>query len=146
MSYIVKPSRDAISRAYYFIAKANSCLLEEQAEHEAFLEAAIIFARTAVHRLQSKYENHPKWKVWWAELKNNRESEFFRKERDFILKEGPPKVGQMINYNPEALSKYLYYYEKPGIPASDTVWKYLDTLSHIVKEAEEAFTETGAEA
>jgi len=51
--------RTAIARAEFFLALAEQCRPEERTEFEAFLEAAIVFARAALHRLKNEFETHP---------------------------------------------------------------------------------------
>ncbi len=87
-------SRQALSRAQFFVEKAKECSGDAQVDFEAYIEAAIVFARAAVHRLKTKYERHPDWKDWWDSLRGDPAVEFFRTERDWILKEAPPKIGQ----------------------------------------------------
>ena len=71
---------------------------EQRDVFAAFLEASIIFARIAIHRLHSQFEHHPDWRAWFASLKDDPAVSFFREHRDLILKEGPPKVSQTINF------------------------------------------------
>ena len=91
--------RTAVARAEFFLALAEQCSPEQRTEFEAFLEAAIVFARAALHRLKNEFESHPSWNVWFAQLKGNPAVEFFREHRDFVLKEASPKVGQIISFN-----------------------------------------------
>jgi hypothetical protein len=145
-------SRHAISRAKLFLEKAKSCSSDQQVDFEAFLEATIVFARAAVHRLKSKYEHHPQWKGWWDSLLDDPAIRFFRTERDWILKQASPKVGQKIfmagtidgdqaGYVPIAASEF-YYYEDPQTPATDTVERHLAALERRLSEAEQRFAST----
>ena len=88
--------RNAISRARFFLAKAVDCRAEERDDCEAFMEAAIIFARAALHRFQKQHRNQDGFQAWWDSLRGNPAVDFLRKERDFILKEAPPKLGQKL--------------------------------------------------
>ncbi|HEY9444772.1 MAG TPA: hypothetical protein VIQ25_16185 [Gemmatimonadales bacterium] len=119
---------------------------------EAYLEASIVFARAAVHRLKAKHEKHPAWKQWWDSLSGNQAVEFFRTERDWLLKEAPPKVGQRVfmpfighggtgepAYVPVRAAEF-YYFETPGTPATDTVAKHLDALATLLTDGERQFT------
>ncbi|HTS49905.1 MAG TPA: hypothetical protein VMH05_18280 [Bryobacteraceae bacterium] len=65
--------------------------------------------------------------------------QFFRVQRDYILKEGPPKVGQIISFNPTKMASELYYFESADIPATDTVRRHLQALAAFVKEARAKF-------
>ena len=116
---------------------------------EAYLEAAIIFSRVAIHRLHSEAEQrakgdpHLKAEVdaWWDSLREEPAINFFRIERDFIAKVGPPKVGQNIRAGGPAPEKMeeLYYYETPDIPATETIERHLRSVEKIVTDAERRF-------
>jgi len=146
---LIPESRHAISRARFFLEKAKDCSSDQQVDFEAFLEATIVFARAALHRLKSKYGQHPKWKVWWDSLVNDPAITFFRTERDWILKQASPKVGQKVfvagvidgdqsGYMPTAASEF-YYYEDSETPATDTVERHLASLEYRLREAEQRF-------
>lgn len=134
------PPRHAISRAYFFLNLAECCDIQTRDHCEAFMEAAIVFARTAIHRLQSQFKHHPDWKKWFAALLNDSAVMFFRQERDHILKVGPPKVGQVIGGAPQRAAE-MYYYENFDIPATVTLRRHLDAVTETVKEAEQKFTQ-----
>ena len=141
-------SRSAISRARFFLEKAKACPLGERVDFEAFLEAAIVFARAAIHRLKSQYEGHAAWNAWWDKLRGNPSVEFFRTERNWILKEAPPKLGQKIfvpsvgsdvpSYSP-ARADELYYFDDPSVPATVTVEGHLNDLDAELAEGEHRF-------
>lgn len=126
----------------------------ERNDFEAFLEASIVFARAALHRLKAKREAHPKWKQWWSSLSGEPSVLFFRNERDFILKEGPPRIGQKIfvpsigpgrtsapAFNPQKASD-LYYFDNPSIAATETVSMHLDVLEQLLADADRQFNDT----
>ena len=73
-------------RSRLFLRLARECGADRRVEFEAFLEAAIVFARAAVHRLQFQLNRHPRWIDWWDGLRGNPSIEFFRIERDSLLK------------------------------------------------------------
>jgi len=131
--------RTAIVRADFFLALAERCRPEERTEFEAFLEAAIVFARAALHRMKNEFESHPLWMTWFAQLKGNPAAEFFREHRDFVLKETSPKIGQSISFNPVATAAQLYYFEKPSITAAATVREHLRSYAKTLQEAEACF-------
>jgi len=150
-------SRSAIARAYYFLEKAENFTSTQIDDSEAHLEAAVIFGRTALHRLQTKYENRPGWKAWWDSLLADASVDFFRRERNVILKEGPSKFGRNawaggiggaggigeggaggIGGAP-ALAKYFYYYDDYQTPATETVRKHLPVIARYVRDAEKKF-------
>ena len=63
-------SRSAISRAKFFLAKAQESPLTERQEYEAYLDAAIIFARSALHRVHKQFGSYPWFKAVWDSLLN----------------------------------------------------------------------------
>jgi hypothetical protein len=117
---------------------------------ESYLEAAIIFGRVAIHRLKTaadqKAQSNPSLKnnvkEWWDSLRGHPAIDFFRAERDFISKVGPPKVGQIL-YGPRGdwpqKAEAYYYFEDPKIPATKTVERHLDSVEKIVADAEGRF-------
>jgi hypothetical protein len=141
-------SRSAISRARFFLEKAKMCPVDARVEFEAFLEATIVFARAALHRSQSQHKKHVPWKEWWNGLRGVAAVEFFRTERDWILKEAPPKIGQRIfaasvgstepSYSP-AVASELYYFDDPGTPAAMTVERHLGDLEKRLADTERLF-------
>lgn len=157
--------RDAISRARFFLKKARECPysanLSDREEFESYLEAAIIFGRVAIHRVhraaQNKAEGDPQVRAevraWWDTLLEDPATQFFREERDFILKQGPPMVGQIVrlpcvvNGDPPTTiepeqplkAEELYYYENPEIPATVTVERHLTSVAKTVADAEDRF-------
>ncbi len=145
---VTHDSRSAISRANFFLGLAEAAPPESRVEFEAYLEAAIVFARAAVHRFQSKHKKHPQWKSWWNALLKDASVNFFRAERDWILKEGAPKIGQKVfgafigpgeesseGYVPARATEF-YYFEDPDIPATETVRRHLDALAKLLADAE----------
>jgi hypothetical protein len=139
------PPRHAIPRARFFLKKAVECRADQRDEFEAYLDAAIIFARTALLRLQSAYENHPDWQQWWDNLLVDATTSpavnFLRYERNWILHEAPAKINQVIRVGQTPiLATELYYYEQPEIPATHTVEKHINTTESIVLDADKKFT------
>lgn len=136
------PKRHAISRARFFLDLAKRCSVEERDEFEAYLEASIIFARTAIHRLQSEHKHHSNWRPWWDSLRSDPAIEFFRDERNWITKQGPSKIGQVIGVGglPGNMASGLYYYENPKTPATETVEKHLNVIENRLIEAQSLFS------
>jgi hypothetical protein len=144
-------SRSALSRARFFLAKANAVLPDQRMEFEAFLEASIIFGRTAVHRFQTRHSKHPEWNEWWDSLDADPTMLFFRNERNFILKHGPLKIGQKIGMpsigprggdiqaQPIASASELYYFDDPSIPSTVTVEQHLSILEKRIEDAAARF-------
>ena len=140
------PPRHPISRARFFLRLSDVSRLDEREHFEAFLEASIVFARAALHHLPFLFDGRPGWKSWWDSLAHDPAVEFFKEKRNWILKEGSSKVGQIIKAGqiiaaPRA--RDFYYFERPNIPATDTVGKHLGSLETIVLDAETRFGEVG---
>lgn len=141
-------SRSALSRARFFLEKAKACPAEARVDFEAFLEAVIVFARAALHRMQKKYERHSKWQAWWDSLKGNTSVEFFRTQRNLILKETSLKAGQKIfpesvgsiepSYSPWGAAE-LYYLYDPDVPATSTIEGHLNNLEELLAQGERHF-------
>lgn len=135
------PRRHAVSRARFFLELAKQCRGDQRDEFEAYLEASIIFARAAIHRLKSACEHHPDWAKWWNSLLSDPAVGFFRNERDWILKNAPPKIGQIVRLGgpPPGRATEFYYYEDPQTPATVTVERHLNALEALVHHAESRF-------
>jgi hypothetical protein len=104
------------------------------------MEAAIVFARAALHRIQTEYEGRPGWSEWWAALKGDVSVEFLRQHRDWILKEAPFKVGQVVRMGVrESRAIDSYYFEQFNTPATYTIASHVDRVAGLVAEAERAF-------
>jgi hypothetical protein len=145
--------RDAITRAWFFLEQARRLPYRadfgEYEAFEAYLEAAIIYSRVAIHRLHrealQRAKGTPGLKAevdaWWGSLREDPAIHFFRIERDFIAKVGPPKVGQIMRLGGPAPEKMeeLYYYENPDVPATETIERHLRSVERIVVDAEERF-------
>lgn len=130
--------RHAISRSLFFLALAEGCSVNDREHFEAFLEASIVFGRAAMHRVASRMGKASGGK-WLKSFAGNDPVEFFRKHRDFTMKEGPPKVGQIITFNPISRAADLYYFENSSVPATDTVRRHLQALATLVRDAETKF-------
>lgn len=148
--------RSAISRARFFLEKAKDCRVETRNDCEAFMEASIVFARAAIHRLKTRYEKHSQWKVWWTDVLNVSAVQFFRIERDWILKEASPKIGQVVYLPSISLNRttgnvtfepsdyptsaaHHYYFEAPNIPATITIEKHLNQLEEVLSKGTHLF-------
>ena len=135
------PPRHGVSRARLFPDKACACAVESRDDCDAFLEAAIVFARAGLHRARTEHRKHPAWPGWWKSLESDPAVQFFRKERDCLLKEAPPRVGQVIRFGGEGLrAADLYYYESPDVPATQTIRRHLDSFEVTLIEAERRFS------
>jgi len=150
---VVTPeSRHAVSRARFFLDKAKGCPPDSRIDFEAFLEACIVFARAAVHRTKSKHQGHPNWNSVWSHWRQQPAIQFFRQERDWILKEAPPKLGQKIfppsigSSEPTAVpcsASGFYFYDDPNVPAAVTVEGHLASLEALLATAEQQLLPRG---
>ena len=144
--------RSALSRAYLFLEKADATTAAERNDFEAFLEASIIFARAAIHRFKTEHGGHPLFNQWWASLAANPTIRFFRDERDFILKEGPAKIGQKlyagffdasknltISGNVPTKASGYYFYDDLDKQANTTVRNHLTKLKALLTNAHRDF-------
>ncbi len=136
------PKRHAISRSRFFLGLARDCPGERRDEFEAYLEAAIVFARAALHRLQTQYSTHTEWSPWWEALLRDASVTFIRDERNWILKNAAPKISQIIRLGgplpPRAAD--LYYYEDQRTPADITIARHVDRIEEIVRQADARFS------
>jgi hypothetical protein len=140
------PNRHPIQRARFFLQRAEGCGIGECDEFEAYLEAAIVFGRSAIPWTQRKLEdsNPPGWKEWWESLKDDPSIKFFKYYRDDIVHERPPKVHQIIRMGGSdagARATELYYFETREIPATDTVRRHLTATTEHVVYAHEHFSD-----
>jgi hypothetical protein len=138
---LTRESRSALSRARFFLNKAKACPIDERVEFEAFLEAAIVFGRAALHRMESQYEKRPGWKAWWDSLRSDPAIEFFRTERNWILKRASAKVNQKIFVGspPNSAAEFYYFDHHRHVPATETVEEHLNNLNHRLDEGERRF-------
>jgi hypothetical protein len=154
---VTPQSREGISRAKLFVKKAKACPASARVDFEAYLEAAIIFGRTEIHRLQSKFgkppRKHPNWSAWWDSVLNNSAVKFLRTERDHILKEASARIGQRVFVpfiaeddteasvlpSPALAQEFYYYDADPKVPATETVEKHLSEIERLVEEAKARF-------
>src|SRR4030095_12226663 len=90
------PSHLAISRARLFLDLADECTMEQRDRCEAFMEAAIIFCRTALQRARTQYKRRPSWNDWWDRLRTDPNLAFTRQRRNWIVKEAPETFSQGI--------------------------------------------------
>jgi hypothetical protein len=154
-SGVTHQSRHALSRARFFAEKAKQCRGDERVDFEAFLEASIVFARTAVLRLKPEFKKLKKerdWVAWVTSPIGDPAMVFFKKERDWILHQAPPKIGQILfagtagssepPYAPEYASEF-YFYEDLSTPATDTLDNHLNALEQCLTEAERRLSVIG---
>ena len=93
---------------------------------------------------QTRYKKCPDWRIWFNPLEHNLSIQFIRTERDWNLKEAPPKVGQRIYVGIEIeKAKCLYYYvSEPDRTAIDTVRRHVAEIERIIREGEQKFGST----
>src|SRR5260221_145862 len=132
--------RDALSRARQFLDLADQCSVSEQDQYEMFLEATIVFGRTALHRLKHQHEDHSDWDSWWEGLLRDEAVQFFQIQRNHLLKVGPTRLHQRIRLDKATvLASEHYYLETPDVPATATIKRYLDRMVEIVADGAEKF-------
>ena len=107
---------------------------------EALMEAAIVFCRAALHRVQTQYKHRPGWGAWWANLRYDPNLDFFRQHRDWIVKEVPAKFNQVVRPGqPFEFAADAYYYENYNIRATTTLRRCVDATERHIKDAEAKF-------
>jgi hypothetical protein len=124
---------------------AVECRANEREDFEAFLEASIVFSRSALQRMNKAHSSHPRWKAWWNSLRENPSVVFFWSERDWILHEAPPKLGQRgfaasmgsssPSYEPSWASEF-YFFTGESLAATETVERNLREIERLVNEGE----------
>lgn len=154
---LTRESRDALARADFFLSKAEACSASERVEFEAFLEASIVFARAALHRFKKQYQTHAGFKDWWQQIGSDTAVDFFRRQRDWLLKEAPPMLGQTIylgSIGPGGVSNpavtpssasAFYDFGDRSMDAAQTVRRRLNEMGALLSEAERRFVTTVSE-
>jgi hypothetical protein len=131
-----KFDRDSISRARLFIEMARECDMDHRDQHEAFLDAAIVFARSALLRLQSANKRKPGWSAWWSALAADPSFTFLRHYRNFELHERP----QLVSAGGDrSLALDHCCFGDHTVPAVDTLARHMDRIEEIVRDAEPRF-------
>jgi len=114
--------------------------MDERDEYEMFLEAAIVYGRSSLHRLQSQFKSANGWDAWWGGLREDPSVNFFRRERNFLLKERPTKVSQVVRFGVTSnRAQDAYCFQDSDVPATRTVCKHLDRMEELVQEANGKF-------
>ena len=135
------PSRHAISRARLFLDLADECTMGQRDRCEALMEAAIVFCRAALHRVQTQYKHRPGWGAWWADLRNDPNLDFIRQHRDWIVKEAPEKFNQVVRPGqPFESAADAYFYENYNIRATTTLRRCIDATERHIKDADAKFS------
>jgi hypothetical protein len=141
-------SRHALARARFFLEKAKNARAEERVDFEAFIEASIVFARAALHRMRTRHGHRTGWGDWWNSLRGDPAIEFFRTERNWILKESSARLGQKVylhaagSKDPPSfplMAQEYYYFKDPATWATSTLEKHLLELERHLNEAEARF-------
>lgn len=95
--------RAALDRANYFLGRAASHRGDEREAFSADLDAAVVFARSAYHFLDSRAKAvgaDPAYKTWFAAkrkaMASDRVLEYFRVHRDLTLKERHPGFNKRV--------------------------------------------------
>ena len=137
--------RNPISRAWFFMNKANECTVEQNFEFESYIEASIVFARSAILRMmrQHGYKKNKLFTEWLNSIIENPSIKFTKKNRDDILKEKPLIIGQIISFSQPTHARSLYYFniddqENPLNPIL-TLIEHLAEIKRILKYADDNF-------
>lgn len=131
------PPRHAVARARFFHRLAARCGPEQRDDFEAFVEASIVFARAAFDRLRAQHARKANCSVWWERLRRHPSFAFVDSERNWVLHQAPPKIGQVTRSGHTLTSaEESYFFETPDIPATKTLLHHLDNIERLVREAE----------
>ena len=94
-------ARDTLERAMFFVERAAPIGTADRVAFQAFIESAIVFARSVTLHLQNQYARIPEfpgWYVTWQDrLRADPLAKFFTEKRNYVLKEGPLEVRKHIN-------------------------------------------------
>ena len=114
--------------------------MEHRDRCEAFMEAAIIFCRAALHRVRTQYKRRPGWDEWWNGLLNDPDLAFIRRRRDWIVKEAPETFSQVVQPGqPFSFAADCYYYERYDIRATTTLRRCVDATEGHTTDADTKF-------
>ena len=104
------------------------------------MEAAIVFGRAALHRIEAQFKGQRDWPEWWRSLLEDPAVVFMRHHRDVILKEAPFRVGQVVRMGVrETRAIDSYYFEEFDIPATHTIASHVERIAELVVIAEQKF-------
>src|SRR5437899_8331161 len=138
------PFRHGMARARFFLQKAVACQTEQREECAAYLNAALLFARTALLRLGPTYGKHPDWKTWWKTIRMDTTTqatiEFLRHERPWIVHPAPAQSHPgMCGGDTPICATAWDDAAQAAMPATHTVEQYLKTMERLVLDAEKRF-------
>jgi hypothetical protein len=150
---VTPKSREALSRAKFFLGKAKACPASARVDFEAYLEAALMFAQSDLFRVEKKIRKTPQGENWWKDLLKNPLAEFIRNERNWIIHHAPSKIGQriflpIIQEEEETVEKpnlpplahvFYYYGDDANVPATTFVEEGLMEIERLVAEAKAHF-------
>ena len=131
--------RHGLARAEFFLRLSENCSVDQLSEFEAHLEASIIFARSAIQRMQLEFKSHPKWKNWFALMANEPSINFFREERDLVLHECPTHLTQIINFNAVKRATELRRFKGADVDAASHVRGHLQSYRTLLDDADRRF-------
>jgi hypothetical protein len=132
-------SRDPLNRAHWFLNEAMPLPPDERIRFEIYLDSCIIFARSAMHRMDTRLRKagHSGWLKSFTDPADLTAVEFFRNKRDRLLKEAASRIGQTIYFgdppSPPRASDFYYYVQDER--AVVTVERYLGRIRAIIESA-----------
>lgn len=94
-------ARNTLERAAFFVDRAEAVGLADRAAFQHFLEAAIVFARSVTFHLQKEYAHEAGFADWYVSMQQRLRADalasFFLEKRNYVLKEGPLKIGKHVD-------------------------------------------------
>lgn len=99
-------ARGTVERARFFLDQAFAIGAADRSTFQHFLEAAIVFARSVTFHVQKQYahaDGFADWYAGWQErLKGDALANFFLVQRNYVLKQGPLRVGKHVEVHLQA--------------------------------------------
>lgn len=96
--------------------------------------------RDLMHHLATQYKKCSGWGEWWDRLLDDGAVTFLRRERNYLLKEGPMKIHQVVHVGRRTcLADEHYYFETADVPAPATIQCHLTRIHELVHDADRRF-------
>lgn len=95
-------ARNTLGKARFFLNQAELCETSDREAFEAYLAAAIVFARSITFHIQKEYRHQPNFENWYshheAKMRDDPICKFFIEKRNLIVKEGIPSLKGLSFY------------------------------------------------